>query len=66
MFDLDKVFGLPWFDIKTQFIIDYFSILDMFLIHANTFSVYLEFWNAFTVQFMALMVLPRAQIWEPW
>jgi len=49
-FDLNKVLGLPGFEMQSKFISYYFSILDMFLIQTDTFSVFLVRENAFAVQ----------------
>jgi len=41
-FDLNKVLGLPWFEIQTKFSIYYFTIIGIFLIRTNTFSAFLN------------------------
>jgi len=40
---LNKVLGLPSFEIQIKFSFDYVTILGIFLIQTNTFSVFLEY-----------------------
>jgi len=41
--DLNKVLGLPWFQIPTKFNVGYFTILGIFLMQTNRFSLCLNY-----------------------